>query len=89
MSAAPPSRDVRVYRSPRKQEMYLYVDAAADLERVPEELLQRFGRPIEALVLHLTAERKLARADAVRVLESIEAEGFYLQMPPVDSWRRP
>ena len=88
MTAQPTSREVRVYRSSRKQEMYLYVDAETDLARVPEELLRRFGRPIEALSLMLTPDRKLARADAARVLECIEADGFYLQMPPVDYWMR-
>jgi len=73
---------VRVYRSTRKQEMYLYVDARADLGPVPDELIARFGKPVEALSLMLTANRTLARADAVRVLESIESDGFYLQLPP-------
>lgn len=80
---APLRRFVRVYRSTRRQEMYLYVDAAADLARVPKALLERFGRPVEALSLMLSADRPLARADAARVLECIEDDGFYLQMPPV------
>jgi uncharacterized protein YcgL (UPF0745 family) len=63
--------------------MYLYVDAADGLSQVPEALLSRFGQPIEALSLLLTPERTLARADAARVLESIEDDGFYLQLPPV------
>ena len=75
-------RFVRVYRSARKAEMYLYVDAGVDLGRVPDALLERFGRPVEALSLMLSPDRPLARADAGRVLEQIETEGFYLQMPP-------
>lgn len=86
MTAAAQRRFVRVYRSSRRQEMYLYVDAATDLERVPEALLERFGRPVEALSLMLTAQRRLARADAARVLEAIEEQGFYLQMPPPEAW---
>lgn len=62
--------------------MYLYVDAESDLSRVPGPLLERFGRPVEALSLLLTADRPLARADAARVLACIEDDGFYLQMPP-------
>jgi hypothetical protein len=85
--SAPEQRFVRVYRSSRRQEMYLYVDAGTDLERVPEALLERFGRPVEALSLMLAADRPLARADAARVLECIEEEGFYLQMPPPETWR--
>lgn len=79
---APGQRFVRVYRSTRKQEMYLYVDAGDDLAHVPGELLERFGPPMEALSLMLSADRPLARADAARVLASIEEEGYYLQMPP-------
>ena len=82
MSGHSAGRFVRVYRSTRKQEMYLYVDARDDLARVPDELMARFGKPVEALSLMLTADRTLARADAVRVLESIESDGFYLQLPP-------
>lgn len=75
-------RHVRVYRSSRQQEMYLFVDARDDLAPVPEALLERFGRPIEALSLLLTADRTLARADAGRVLDSIDTAGYYLQLPP-------
>jgi uncharacterized protein len=79
---APQRRHVRVYRSSRKQEMYLYVDAEGRSDRVPQALLTRFGKPVEALSLLLTADRVLARADAARVLADIDAQGFYLQMPP-------
>lgn len=76
------SRLVQVYRSSRRDGMYLYVDADEDLARVPEALLKNFGRPVAALSLPLTPDRRLARADAVVVLRSIEDSGFYLQMPP-------
>lgn len=89
MSPVPQRRHVRVYRSKQRQEMYLYVDAAADLERVPEDLLTRFGRPVEAMSLMLAADRPLARADAARVLSSIEEQGYYLQMPPPEAWSKP
>ena len=76
------SRLVRVYRSGRRPEMYLFVDYAEDLARVPAPLLEQFGRPVPALTLKLDAARKLARAEAPVVLAQIEAAGFYLQMPP-------
>ncbi len=78
------NRRVKVYRSQRKPDMYLYVDFTAALSRVPQSLLDKFGRPVEALSLDLTSERKLARADAETVLDQIESTGYYLQMPPVD-----
>lgn len=76
---------VQIYKSPRKDEMYLYVDRKEDLERVPEALLEQFGTPKSVMVIPLTAERSLARADAAEVLEKIESQGFYLQMPPAKS----
>ncbi|RKQ96391.1 hypothetical protein C7446_2992 [Kushneria sinocarnis] len=71
-----------VYRSPRREEMYLYVERARGLEDVPEALLKEFGRPETALTLLLTHERSLARTDAARVIEHIRSQGYYLQMPP-------
>jgi uncharacterized protein YcgL (UPF0745 family) len=75
-------RQVKIYRSARHRDMYLYVDFDEDLQRVPQALLARFGVPIAAMTLELEAERKLARADAATVLRSIEEAGYYLQMPP-------
>lgn len=72
----------QVYRSSRKQEMYLYVDKAHGLQNVPDTLLAQFGVPAPVMLLHLTPQHKLARADAALVLASIETQGFYLQMPP-------
>ena len=80
-------RLVAVYRSPRVENMYLFVDREEGMGRVPDELLTRFGEPQEALSLTLTPQRTLARADARTVLEAIERNGFYLQLPPApDEW---
>lgn len=76
------SRLVQAFRSPREEGMYLYVDKKEGLARVPEALLARFGKPESALLLMLTAEHKLARADAAKVLAAIQQQGFYLQLPP-------
>ena len=73
---------VKVYKGSRKADTYLYVDFAEELSRVPEALLAQFGETEEVLALKLTAERKLARANAADVLAQIEAAGFYLQLPP-------
>ena len=71
-----------IFRSPRKEEMYLFVDKARGLADVPEALLNRFGEPREVMTLVLEPGRKLARAEASEVLERIAEQGFYLQMPP-------
>ncbi len=71
-----------VFRSSRKQEMYLYVDRARGLEDVPEVLMKQFGEPESVMTLVLSPGRKLARVDVRDVMEAIESQGFFLQMPP-------
>lgn len=73
-----------IYRSARVEGMYLYVDKAEGLARVPEALLAQFGKPEHAMTLLLHAERKLANADIGKVIEAVRQQGFYLQMPPRD-----
>lgn len=75
-------RLVAIYKSSRREEMYLYVDRKEGLEKVPEGLLQMFGKPIHVMQLLLSPERRLARANATDVLDAIASQGFYLQMPP-------
>lgn len=78
-------RLVQIFSSPRREEMYLYVDKAAGLADLPEPLLARFGEPEPVMTLMLEPGRKLARADAAEVLAAIADRGFYLQLPPTAS----
>ncbi len=71
-----------VYKSRRKDETYLYVTRKDALSRVPEALLETFGKPELAMTLMLSPDKKLARADTEKVLQALEEQGFYLQMPP-------
>ena len=71
-----------VFRSPRREGMYLYVARSEGLTHVPDSLMERFGRAESALVFQLHGERRLARASAVEVLDALAEQGFYLQMPP-------
>ena len=72
----------QIFSSSRKQEMYLYVDKERGLQDVPESLLAQFGEAAPVMLVLLTPQYKLARADAAVVLASIAEQGFYLQMPP-------
>ena len=73
---------VQVFRSPRKQETYLYVAKAHGLVDVPDDLMNQFGEPEAIMTLVLEPSSKLARANAAEVLADIAGKGFYLQMPP-------
>ena len=71
-----------VFKSPRKDEMYLYVDKMEGLKRVPEQLQEIFGTPQSVMTMVVTEEKRLARADAADIIKAIRENGFYLQMPP-------
>ncbi len=75
-------RLIEIFRGSLKPEAYLYVDKANGLVDVPELLLGQFGELETVMTMLLDPQRKLARADAAEVLAKIEAQGFYLQMPP-------
>jgi uncharacterized protein len=72
----------QIYRSPKEEGMYLYVKKDEGLSKVPEELLKLFGKPVPAMVLLLTPEKKLARVNVEKVAESLNTQGYYLQLPP-------
>ncbi|MEL7044263.1 MAG: YcgL domain-containing protein [Pseudomonadota bacterium] len=76
-----------VFRSPRREGLYLYVKREEGLDRVPAALLDHFGEPESALVFRLTADRRMARANAADVLRALENPGYYLQMPPAQDSR--
>jgi uncharacterized protein YcgL (UPF0745 family) len=71
-----------IYKSGIKDEMYLYVHKVDELKKVPEQLLSLFGKPIFVTTMFISADKKLARANVVDVLQSMIDKGFYLQMPP-------
>ncbi|MEW8657479.1 MAG: YcgL domain-containing protein [Candidatus Thiodiazotropha endolucinida] len=71
-----------IYRSPRKDEMYLYITREDDFSCVPEALLQRFGKPMRVMEITLTKQRTLAREDIRLVMANLISQGFHLQMPP-------
>lgn len=71
-----------VYKSSKKDEMYLYVPKADGLKNVPAGLLQIFGTPQHVLDIPLKSGRDLARVSGDKLREEIIGKGFYLQMPP-------
>lgn len=73
---------VEVFRSSKHDGMYLYVEKSIGLKKIPEELMERFGKGISAMTMLLTNESKLARATPESVTKGIREKGFYLQLPP-------
>jgi len=73
-----------VYRSNRKRDTYLYIQNEGDFSCLPETVLNVFGPPDFAMSFDLHPEKKLSQADARQVLNQLETEGFYLQLPRSD-----
>ncbi|MBM6550324.1 YcgL domain-containing protein [Marinomonas ostreistagni] len=73
---------IEIFRSSKKDEMYLYVEKQKGLKDVPEALMERFGEGVSVMTMLIKPEQKLARANAKDVMDSIVEKGFYLQMPP-------
>ena len=71
-----------VYRSPKQDGMYIYVPKHQLFEKVPKELMQRFGPPGHVMDLLLTQGRSLARVNVKEVMASLSHQGYFLQMPP-------
>ena len=71
-----------IYKSSRDTDMYLYVKKQDALSRVPEALLERFGKPLHAMTLVLQPGKKLARVEAEALITQLEEKGYYLQLPP-------
>lgn len=72
-----------IYKSSRKDELYLYLAQKDDFSNVPQALYDSMGKePIFVMEVELTPERKLAREDVNTVINSLETKGFHLQMPP-------
>ncbi len=72
---------VSVFRSGKKDDTYLFVRRGQAWDELPEPLRAVFGEPVHAMDLILTPDRKLARTTGQAVLEALEEQGFYLQMP--------
>ena len=71
-----------IYKSNKKDGMYLYVAQSEGLTRVPASLLERIGQLTHVMSLPLSGDKKLALADVEKVMGDIQEQGFYLQMPP-------
>lgn len=71
-----------IFKSARKEEMYLYLAEEDGYGDLPEMLRRHFGKALFVMQLDLRPDRPLARADVAVVMNALEEQGYYLQMPP-------
>lgn len=89
-----PNMHCSIYKSSKKDEMYLYLarpeateneaeaEALNPLDVLPEAMRTAFGRATFVMHLELSENRKLARVNVLHVMDSIQNKGFFLQVPP-------
>ena len=82
MSPPIKNQEIKVFKSLKKLDTYLYVDKLQNFEELPSGWRDSFGQYELVLEMELSPERNLARADANQVLSDIALKGFYLQLPP-------
>ena len=71
-----------IYKSLKKNELYIYLEKKDDFSDIPESLLNSFGAMEFVMDLELTPDRRLAKEDAGQVILSLQEKGFFVQMPP-------
>lgn len=71
-----------VYKSLTKNGYYLFVRHEDDLSRVPDALLSGFGQYELAMTMALTPGQRMAISSATEVLQALDENGYYLQLPP-------
>ena len=70
-----------IYRCSRKPDMYIYLTEEDDFSRVPKDIFNSLGIITFAMELKLSANKKLAKEDPVRVMKNLEENSFHLQLP--------
>lgn len=70
-----------IYRSTKKEGAYLYINKKDDFSQIPDALMTMFGKPILVMTMSLDG-KTLARVDIDKVKDSLNNQGFFLQLPP-------
>ena len=74
-----------VYRSEKKQGMYLYLRTKDDFDCVPAALIKLIGEVTFSFDFDLSKKKKLVKAEADEVMRLLSDNGYFLQMPPSKS----
>ena len=71
-----------VYKSSKRDETYLFITKRDDFSKVPETLLEMFGQALHIMTFSIAQKTQLGTADIDKVRQALEADGYYLQIPP-------
>ncbi|NMH61329.1 YcgL domain-containing protein [Alteromonas ponticola] len=71
-----------VYKTRRKEGMYLYLPKKDHFTDVPEALLATFGKPQFVTLVAMEKHSKMAGVETETLQQALREDGYYLQMPP-------
>ena len=71
-----------VFRSEKREGLYLYVRRELELDELPAELVKSVSPLTVVMDLDLASRERLAVADIDAVRSAVREQGFFLQMPP-------
>ena len=72
-----------IYKSSRKDELYLYIPNKDDFSEIPQALYDSMGKePILVMEVCLSEDKPLAREDITTVIKNLQTQGYHVQMPP-------
>ena len=75
-----------IYKSSKRDELYLYITKKDDFSSVPQSLYDSMGKePTFVMEVDLTSTRKLARENIETVILNLESQGYHVQIPPAIS----
>lgn len=80
---------ISIYKSPKREGMYIYLEKETGLKEVPESLLELFGKPILVTHMMVGESKQFAKFSAQDLFQAISDKGFYLQIPdPVPEYKK-
>lgn len=77
-----------VYKSSKKEGVYLYVETKNMIDELPEELKNLTGKLELALTFKLTEDRKIQKVQAIDVMTAIKEKGYFLRIDSKDEIER-
>ncbi|MDO4625808.1 MAG: YcgL domain-containing protein [Pasteurellaceae bacterium] len=69
-----------IYKSTKKERMYLYVSQRDNFSAVPESLMQAFGKLHLVMLFNLAGKKTLKGLNHQDVIDALQTQGFYLQI---------
>lgn len=70
-----------VYRSSKKDGLYVYLAEEDGLSQLPEPVLHQLGEPELAMTIDLATRTSLGHENIDVVRENLKEQGFHVQMP--------